>query len=50
MIDYNDNDDDDDDDDDDAGRQMAPTELVNVTSPAPVAGPTLRADTQKETR
>ena len=63
IIDYNDNDDDDDDDDDnddgddddddaddDTERQMAPAELVNVTSPAPVAGPTLRADTQKETR
>ena len=50
IIDYNDNDDDDDDDDDDAGRQMAPAELVNVTSPAPVDGPTRRADTQKEAR
>ena len=53
IIDYDVNDDDDDgddNDDDDAGRQMAPAELVNVTSPAPVAGPTLRADTQKERR
>ena len=32
LIDYDDNDD---DDDDDTERQMAPAELVNVTSPAP---------------
>ena len=44
MINYDDNEDD--DDDDDTERQMAPAELVNVTSPAPVDGPTLRADTQ----
>ena len=51
IIDHDDNDvDADDNDDDDAERQMAPAELVNVTSPAPVDGPTQRADTQKERR